>query len=246
MFSSIKNIGLTPKSVSIKDFVHEWHTKFRDYLLTLEHQFDPAHKIDHVDRVTKTALNLAEQENAEIKIILPAIMLHECVPVSKFSQNRAMASTTSAEKARKLLIQWEYPNEYLGAIEHAIKGHSFSANILPASLEAKVVQDADRLDALGVIGFARTLGVGFKHNNSLYDTKQPIPYGRSVDDNKYILDHFYQKLFVISGTMQTKAGTLEAKRRHQIMEKMIENLCLEIGVPYFSYEEYATAKANRE
>lgn len=219
------------------DYIAYWQPIFRDYLLSIDSEFDPAHKIDHVDRVTKTALELAEQEQANIKVVLPAVMLHECVAVDKFSAKRSQASTICAHKAIELLTQWDHPSEYFAAIEHAIMAHSFSANIAPQTLEAKIVQDADRLDSLGVIGFARMLAVGFANKNPLYHANEPFPVDREAQDHKYIIDHYYQKLCTLASTMQTQSGLAEAQKRQRTMEWLLKSLHDEITVTASSFGE---------
>jgi len=128
---------------------------------------DPAHDINHVRRVVRSARQFAAAENAELEIVIPAAWLHDCVAVAKDSPDRAKASTMAASRAIQLLRDMAYPEQHYAAIGHAIEAHSFSAGITPTTLEAKVVQDADRIDAIGAIGTARCMMVAGVLKSSL-------------------------------------------------------------------------------
>ena len=215
-----------------------WSQLFIAHMQTLDDQFDPGHRIDHVLRVTRTAIQLAQEEGAALDIVLPAAMLHDTKPVGKFDQDRALASTWSAEQTISLLVNWSYPAEYYPAIKHAILAHSFSAKITPLTLEAKVVQDADRLDALGAIGISRTIAAGFNHGNPLYLYSEPFPRQRSANDQTNVLDHFYIKLFRLPESFHTQSAKIEGARRIRTMENYLQELAHEVGANYLSYDDY--------
>src|SRR5690606_22269937 len=122
-----------------------------------------------------------------------------------------------------------YPEGYIPAIEHAITAHSFSAGIPPQTLEAKIVQDADRLDALGAIGIARTLLLGGIMGKPLYDADEPLPLTRVPDDRQNVIDHFYVKLLKLSDMMHTAAGREEGRRRTRLMTTYLEELGRELA-----------------
>lgn len=218
--------------------LQHWTELFLEHMLQIDHQFDPGHRIDHVKRVAKSAIELTEQEGALIEVVLPAAILHDTLPIGKFDKNRSMASTLSAEHSISLLEGWGYPSEYYPAIKDAILAHSFSAKIAPESLEAKVVQDADRLDALGAIGIARAMAVGFKHGNPLYLDSEPFPGKRSANDQTNILDHFYIKLFQLPDSFNTHSAKDEGKKRIATMENYLQALAHEVGDNYISQQEY--------
>ena len=117
----------------------------------------------------------------------------------------------------------------LPAIRHAIEAHSFSAGIAPETLEAKVVQDADRLDALGAIGLARCIAVGAALGRPVYEPNDPFCRERVPDDRGASVDHFYTKLLKLAGTMQTAAGRREAERRTAFLRAFLAQLESEIG-----------------
>jgi uncharacterized protein len=173
-------------------------------------------------------LYLNDIEYVNPQITIPAAWLHDCVAVAKDSPERAQGSRLAAEAATVLLRELSYPEALLPEVFHAIEAHSFSAAISPRSLEAKVVQDADRLDSLGAIGIARCLLVGGRLNRPLCDYADPFCDSREPDDSLYTLDHFYAKLLTLPDTMQTRAGRAEAYRRADIMREYLDHLRTEI------------------
>lgn len=114
-----------------------------------------AHDFDHVDRVVSGAKEIALEEGARLDVVVPAAWLHDIVTLPKDHPARHLSSKKSASAAYELLQEAEYPSGLLPDIVHCIEAHSFSAGIEPRSLEAWIVQDADRLDAMGAIGIAR-------------------------------------------------------------------------------------------
>lgn len=189
---------------------------------------DPAHDLAHVRRVVANARRLAESERADMAVVLPAAWLHDCVVLPKDSARRAEASRLAAERAGAFLRETGYPADLVPAIEHAITAHSFSANIPPQTLEAKVVQDADRLDALGAIGIARTLLLGGVMGKPLYDLSEPLPQTRTPDDRENVVDHFYVKLLKLAERMHTVAGRREGERRTRLMRVYLSELEREV------------------
>ncbi|GAB4209605.1 MAG: HD domain-containing protein [Roseiflexaceae bacterium] len=190
---------------------------------------DSAHDLAHVHRVVANAVALAREERADLAVVLPAAWLHDCITVPKDSPLRAQASALAARVACRFLEDAGYPPLLLPAISHAIETHSFSAGIAPQTLEARVVQDADRLDALGAIGIARCLALGGALGRSLYHPDEPLPHSRPADDRAYTLDHFPLKLLRLAGQMTTAAGRAEAERRTAFMRAFLEELVEEIG-----------------
>lgn len=189
-----------------------------------EMQVDAAHDISHVQRVVNTAKKLAMEEGADLSIVLPAAYLHDCFTYPKDHPNRKQSSIIAAKKAVAFLESIDYPQQYHDAIAHAIEAHSFSANIRPNTLEAKVVQDADRLDALGAIGITRCIQVSTEFDAQLYDDKDIFAQQRELDDKQFTLDHFQTKLFKIAETMNTESARREAQKRKTFMQAYIEQL----------------------
>lgn len=200
-----------------------WEKRFAAHVASIE-AADAGHDIEHIKRVVKSAKQFAHKEQADLWVVLPAAWLHDCVQVRKDSPLRSQASRMAADEAGSLLSQWQYPEVHHAAIHHAICAHSFSANIPCQTLEAKVVQDADRMDALGAIGVARTLLVGAQFGNPLTFHEDPFCYHRQADDQAAIIDHFYTKLLTLKDSFQTAAGQREAAQRHQFMLDFLHQL----------------------
>ena len=194
-----------------------------------EMQTDLAHDYQHVLRVVNNAAKLCQQEGAIDAVVLPAAWLHDCLSLPKDHPQRAQASQLAADKAIAFLTSIKYPAEHYQAIHHAICCHSFSANITPTTLEAKIVQDADRLDALGAIGIARCLQVSSQLKRPLYAPEDPFCTNREADDKIYTLDHFYQKLLKIKDSMHCESAKKEANKRSQYMLTFLTQLDAEIA-----------------
>lgn len=208
-----------------------WEARFERFLDERCPPADPAHDLAHVRRVVATARRLAALEGARLEIVVPAAWLHDCVSVRKDSPERGRASALAASAAGRFLADAGYPEEWIPQIRHAIEAHSYSAGVAPRTPEARVVQDADRLDALGAVGIARCVMVGASLGLSLYDPEEPLPQRREPDDSAFIVDHFYVKLLRLADTLQTTAGRAEAQRRSRFMEAFLEQLAGEAGAP---------------
>jgi uncharacterized protein len=189
---------------------------------------DPAHDLEHTLRVVSSAKSLCAAEGGDPAIVVPAAWLHDCVAVPKGSPDRPRASWLSAEAAAALLARLGYPAEAIPAIHHAIHAHSFSAGVEPLTIEARVVQDADRLDALGAIGLARTLMLGGTMGIPLYHGGEPIPNHRPPDERAFVLDHLFTKLLTLAGTMRTPGGRREAERRTEFLREYVRQLQSEL------------------
>ena len=190
---------------------------------------DPAHDITHVKRVVQNTLILTEAENGNAAISIPAAWLHDCVSVAKDSPLRQQASKLAADEAIRFLESIRYSPALLPQIHHAIEAHSFSANIPTKTLEASIVQDADRLEAVGAIGIARCFLTGGSMGTPLYEPSDPFADDRELDDKSFTLDHFYCKLLGLADTMKTEAGKAEAIRRTDYMKAFLQQLGMEIG-----------------
>ena len=189
---------------------------------------DGAHDLSHIRRVVHNAVQFAVVEGAALGVVLPAAWLHDCVVVPKDSPFRSQASRMAADTAVTFLQSQSYPAQHLKAIAHAIAAHSFSAQIPPETIEAKVVQDADRLDAIGAVGIARAFIIGGKLGRPIYDEMDPFCLEREPDDFAATVDHFYTKLFKLVDTMQTDAGRREAQIRTQFMHDYLAQLGREL------------------
>ncbi|MBL4773125.1 MAG: HD domain-containing protein [Alcanivoracaceae bacterium] len=207
--------------------MQQWTKIFSDYIHNLK-SADAAHDAAHVQRVAISAVKFSEIEGANLHIVVPAAWLHDCVTVAKNSQERSLASKLSANKAEELLLHWQYPQQYINEIKHAVAAHSYSANIIPETLEAKIVQDADRIDSIGAIGVARMMMVGGKMDCTLYHEQDPFCNARQPSDKQWTVDHFYSKLLKLNSGFHTQAAKDEAQKRHDYMLGFLKQLESEI------------------
>ncbi len=185
---------------------------------------DPAHDFEHVLRVYSNAERICKKEKANTKLVLTAALLHDIISFPKSDKRSKTSSTKSAIKAKKILQKLPYSDDEIKIISDAIESHSFSKNKTPKTLEGKILQDADRLDALGAIGIARTFAVGGAEKRSFYNSSDPFCSFRKPDDHEWTVDHFFKKLLVLESKMNTKYGKIEAKRRTKVIKKFLNDL----------------------
>ncbi|WP_428535992.1 HD domain-containing protein [Rhodopila sp.] len=190
---------------------------------------DGSHDRSHLLRVWQNATSIAGREaDCDRAVLTAAVILHDCVAVEKDSPLRSQASRLAASRARAILagLGWEAPR--IDAAAHAIEAHSFSAGIAAETLEARILQDADRLDAIGAIGIARCFYVAGRMGSGLYDPADPPAGRRDLDDRRFALDHFGAKLFRVAGNFQTEAGQALADARTRTMRRFVQALLDEI------------------
>lgn len=190
---------------------------------------DPSHDFLHIQRVVKNAIDLQKIEGGDLNIILPAAYLHDFLVIQKDDPRRKQASLLSADAAIEYLNSINYPQQFQTSIHHAIHAHSFSAKIEPQTIEAKIVQDADRLDAIGAIGIARCFTTAGKLNRCFYDTNDPKALHREFNDQNFTVDHFAVKLNQLIDLMNTPRAKSVAQARVEFQIKYLEHLFFEIG-----------------
>lgn len=206
-----------------------WAERFEAFLCRDGRFGDAAHDLGHVRRVVGAATDLARREQANETIVFAAAWLHDCVAVPKDSPDRAMGSRWAASAASEHLASEGWEVSQISAVSHAIEAHSFTADIEPRTLEARIVQDADRLDALGAHGLARCLMLAGSWKSTLVHPTDPWAEHRELDDTKFAVDHFFAKLLKLPGTMQTTTGKAEADRRAEVLKHFVRELARERG-----------------
>ena len=189
---------------------------------------DAAHDFNHIMRVFKNAQNICKKENANEKLVLSAVLLHDIISYPKSDKRSKLSSIKSAEESKKILKKFNFTKEEIQIISDAIRDHSFSRNVIPATLEGKILQDADRLDAIGAIGIARVFAVGGSEKRPFYNIQDPFCKSRIPDDKIWTLDHFYRKLLKLESLMNTKSGKIEAKKRTRVLKDFLNELKKEI------------------
>ena len=204
-----------------RDGAHDWGHLLRVHMLSRqiwEEEYE----------ASSDALSM-EREESWCTLAL-ATLFHDVVNVPKNSPQRALASTLSADHA----VEWAKVNtdltsRQLEGLHHTISAHSYSAGLEARTLEARVLSDADKLDALGAIGIARTFAVSGKLDLLLAHHEDPLGVkGRLHDDSRYGVDHFYCKLFELKNRMYTSRGRKLAEEREHLMRDFLDQLALEM------------------
>jgi len=201
---------------------------------------DLAHGWEHVYRVYHLSLRIAEQEQADSFIVGMAALLHD---VGRTIQEpKKPHAERSAILADRLLAQYDLPDETLQAILHAILAHNYRRGVTPATLEAKVLYDADRVDSLGASGLIRW-AMTFKHKKwsewKTYDPDDPFAVHRTPDDQRYLLDRFFTKLLTLPEAMMTETGRAIARRRVAFLRLFLQELQVELVDGGYSGAELA-------
>ena len=189
---------------------------------------DAAHDFEHIMRVYRNTKKLCKSEEANPKLVLCAALLHDIVPFPKSDKRSKTSSKKSSMLAAEILKKYNFSKNEIQIICNAVLDHSFSKNKVPKTIEGKILQDADRLDAIGAIGIARAFAVGGHENRSFYNKLDPFCIKRSPDDKKWTLDHFFRKLLLLEKLMNTKSAKIEAKKRTKIIKKYLDELKREI------------------
>lgn len=193
-------------------------------------QDDPAHDIGHLRRVWALCRRIAGTEPAaDLELLQAAAFLHDLVNLPKSHPDRARASTLSAEAALRLMAGTDFPAQKLAALSHAIAAHSYSAGIPPRTLDARILEDADRLDALGAIGLARMFAVSGALGRALVDIEDPLARRRPLDEARFALDHLETKLFRLPALMHTAEGKRLAKARVGRMRAFRDDFLAELS-----------------
>ena len=196
--------------------------KTRDFVKEKMSKEGSGHDWFHVVRVCNMAKYLAQKESADMFIVEMTALLHD-IDDWKFSD---VYNTTVTEEFLKSV---EVSEEDSNRILNIIKTMSYKGGVVDSTqntIEGMVVQDADRLDALGAIGIARAFAYGGSKNRSMYDPSiKPIDF-KSLDEVKnkdnHTINHFYEKLFKLKDLMNTNTAKEIAKKRHKYMENFIE------------------------
>ena len=189
---------------------------------------DTAHDFNHIMRVYKNAQKLCKKEKASKKLVLSAVLLHDIISYPKSDKRSKMSSLKSAEEAKKILKKLDFTAEEIQIVSDAIRDHSFSRGKNPQTLEGKILQDADRLDAIGAIGIARAFAVGGSEKRPFYNNEDPFCKTRTPEDKIWTLDHFYKKLLKLESLMNTNSAKIEAKKRTQVLKTFLSELKKEL------------------
>src|SRR5262249_55290489 len=175
------------------------------------------------------AKRIGKSEKVEMEVLLAAALMHDLVVYPKGSAKRSKSSDDSADMAEEILRRLGCPEDKIERISYCIRTHSYSKKIVPTTLEGRILQDGDRLDALGAIGVARTFSVGGTEARSFYNTKDPFCESkRAPDERLWTLDHYKTKLLNLKDSMHTNTAKKMAVKRTRFMLDFLGELRQEI------------------
>lgn len=197
---------------------------------------DPGHDLAHCLRVALWTVAIGSEGPGQAGEVdwreaVAAALLHDIINVPKDSAYRHRASEVCAEVARRELPRFGFAREAVERIADAVRDHSFSRGAVPTTPLGCALQDADRLEALGVIGLFRCISTGVRMGARYFHDTDPFATDRPLDDKAFSIDHFAAKLLGLPTTMRTEAGRIEAERRAEVLRKTLTDLAIELGQP---------------
>jgi uncharacterized protein len=189
---------------------------------------DPAHDLSHIVRVCSNARKIGEREGANMQVLMLAAMLHDAGSQPKGADEPQQSVSESSRAAEDFMKKKGVPEDVIDQVLYAIDVHRFSKGICPTTLEARILQDSDRLDAIGAIGIARVFLTGGSLGRELYHPLDPFCRTREPDDLKWNLDHFFAKLLRLEVGMHTETAKDMAAKRAEVLRRYLGDLEMEI------------------
>ncbi|WP_267641486.1 HD domain-containing protein [Haloarchaeobius amylolyticus] len=205
-------------------------TALRDRARTYFGGLSPTHDWHHVQRVVANAERLAEdaEQPVDEDVLLAAAWLHDIGRKREAQGDIDCHAEWGAAEARDILAEFEVPEATRDAVAHCIRAHRFSNDVEPASLEARLLSDADNLDAIGAVGLART----FAHTGELAQPIHDPDLSPEQDDSaagQTALNHVHKKLLELESRMYTDAGKTAAADRHDFLETFVDRFEAEVA-----------------
>ena len=173
-----------------------------------------SHGMDHVLRVIYLCENIGKEENADMMVLLPAALFHD-IARQKEREKGIPHEEAGAQIAERYLRSIRYDEERILKITHAIRSHRYRSNAKPETLEARILSDADKLDAMGAVGIARTFIRAGEHGGEIRDG----------------IEHIHDKLLNLNGLMYTETAKKLAEERHRYICAFLETLTDEMSLP---------------
>jgi uncharacterized protein len=180
----------------------------------------------HVERVYNLAIRIAQEEKADIDTVKAAVLLHDIARAMEDEGTISDHASEGARMARKILNEANFPKQKIPNAIHCIETHRFRKRLTPKTLEAKIVQDADRLDIIGAIGIARVFTRSGWSNTPIHDPTIP-PKEKYDGKSETAVNHIHEKLLKIKNTINTKTAKKIAEERHRYVEQFLERLLKE-------------------
>ncbi|MBO3754552.1 MAG: HD domain-containing protein [Candidatus Brockarchaeota archaeon] len=178
---------------------------------------DPSHDWLHAERVCKMCMRICEKEGGDPKVLVAAALLHDVGMRYELEQG-IEHSEKSVEIAGEILSRIGFPKDKISMVLEAISVHRFRKGVRAVSIESRILQDADRLDAMGAIGVARTFSHGGRRGIPMY----------SCRGTGSTIDHFYEKLLQLKNSLNTETARRIAEERHAFMEAFLSRFLKEI------------------
>jgi uncharacterized protein len=186
---------------------------------------DPSHDFLHAHRVMTLAEEIALDEKADVEVLIPAALFHDVIVYPKNHSLSKNEADESAEYTGNLLRSInEYPVVKIEKVMECIRVHSFSKGITPELLEAKILQDADRLEATGAISILRTFASTGQMKRPFYNESDPFCENRDPEPFNYGLDLFYTRLLKVEGMMHTNLAKNIAQKRTAFLRSFLQQL----------------------
>jgi len=196
-----------------------------EYVKTALENSEGGHDWFHIERVWKNAMVIAKEEDCNMELVQLAALLHDIADSKFHGGDEEIGPKTAANWLRSQ----NYPKELIDRITSIIRAISYKGGANEHedhSIEFRIVQDADRLDAIGAIGIARTFNYGGFKNRVIYDPAIAPNLTMNKDEYKKstapTINHFYEKLLLLKDLMNTESGKRIAEQRHQYMEGFLD------------------------
>jgi uncharacterized domain HDIG len=181
----------------------------------------PAHDWFHVKRVENIALELAEKEGADRKIVQASVLLHDIGRKKEDENEIEDHAVWGSKKAEEILEELDYDDEFIEKVKECIETHRYSRGPDPESIEAKVLSDADNLDALGATGIARTFSYGGEYERVIANPS--LPAEEDPDESgSNSFNHLQKKILKLKNRMYTDSGLEIAEERHNFVKEYVE------------------------
>ncbi len=179
---------------------------------------DPGHDWLHAERVYRMCMKIFEKEGGDPQVLLATALLHDA-GVQHELEYGVDHSEKSVEIAGEILSRIGFPRGKVRMVLDAIRVHRFRKGIKAVSIESKILQDADRLDAIGAVGVARAFSRGGRTGTPMYSQQKSV---------SSTVDHFHEKLLKLKDTLNTETARRIASERHAFMETFLSRFLKEV------------------
>ena len=195
----------------------------------LESTPNAGHDITHTLRVRDLCLHISNIEGGDPEILEASALLHDIGRPAELKDPSRDHAELSAQLSPGILDRAGFPAQKIPAVVYAIANHRYSSGVMPDNLEARILQDADRLDISGAVGAAMTFAYSGAHNHIMYHPNDPLARAREPDGNKYALDHILTKLMLLPGSMHTGTARGMAEERNRFLQSFVDQFIHEIN-----------------